>query len=262
MFQADVVRIDVKKADEIKSLSGQRLSAPEYLKREKEINKQYDDEKDRFKINHEERIKDVKGARINDDDAEKMREDVEKRYQKARTKLDAHFNDKLSSIEKNKNFFDKGMEKYKPNRVTVEAAQEGNKETRISRELVKALKSGADVSDFEANKFYSSSGITSAQKRLFTELSAGTDETKKAMETMVKTFKEIATKGENASDKELKVVKSIKQGLAAYQKSGNSIGAFEPIINIVNTIPNHPDITHKDRDKTVADFESSVIGNK
>ncbi|MEA1962869.1 MAG: hypothetical protein U9M94_01365 [Patescibacteria group bacterium] len=262
ILKADVDRIDVKKADEIKSLFSQRLSAPEYLKREKEINKQYDDEKDRFRTNHEERVKDAKGARINDDDAGKMREEVQERYQETKAKLDARFNDNLNSIEKSKNFFDKGMEKYQPNRVTVEAAQAGNKEMRVSKELVKALKNGADVSDFEANKFYSSSGITSAQKRLFTELSAGTDATKEAIEKMTKTFTEIAMKGEKAKNKELLVVKSIKQGLAAYKKSGNNIGAFEPIINVVNTIPNHQDIDHKDRDKTVADFESSVIGNK
>ena len=262
MFQADVASIDIKRVDEINNLSRQGLAGTKYAKSKKEIDKQYNDEKDKAKTNHEERIRDAKGARISEDDAREMRKDVEERYQETKSKLDAHFDNSLNFIEKNKNLFDKGMEKYKPNRVTIEAAQEGNKETRASRELVDALKNGADVSDFEANKFYSASGITSAQKRLFTELSAGTDETKKAMETMVKTFKEIAAKGENAKDKELKVVKSIKQGLAAYQKSGNSIGAFEPIINVVNTIPNHPDITHKDRDRTVADFESSVIGNK
>jgi len=260
---SELADLRISRTKEEAQIQGDRsLTDERRVEKLEEVISRYSDQEAVARQRHEDVLgRNIDAApRINRTTADDLRKEQDRLYSIEKHTNDLAHESRKQDIDDRINFFDRRMEKYQPNRVTVEAAKEGSKEIKAAVDLTEALQGGADVADF-SGKFYSGSGITSAQKRLFSELSSGAERSAQAIESMVRKFTDIAAKGERATAKELSAVMSIKQGLAAFKKSGKNIDAFEPIITVVNTIPNHQDATHKDRDKTVSDFESSVIAN-
>lgn len=144
---------------------------------------------------------------------------------------------------------------YHPNKVTMDATKEAIAIQEGAKKLADAFGAGAStLLELGDNSFYNAEGQSEKSKERLKSF-AGND---KALENMVKQLRIIAAKTGGPGAKEAKIVKNLKQGLAALSKGGGDISKFSEVINVSNQIPNNgPDF--EPDNKTVDDFKDIVI---
>ncbi len=170
--------------------------------------------------------------------------------------IDNHYDQKIKNLE---NPFNKWKDHH-PNKVTMEATKEGNKEVETARGRVGALSGGQNITDFSKGSLYSASGQTGTQKKFFDQLTATNEKSAKAIGAMVDTLKTVQSKGGNASKPEKEMVQELKQGISAYKKGGGNTGNLSDVINIIDTIQTG-DGSNKKHTATVDGFTDMVIPN-
>ncbi|MBU2081122.1 hypothetical protein KJ962_00210 [Patescibacteria group bacterium] len=147
--------------------------------------------------------------------------------------------DDLEAKKEKRHPFQKGMEGVSkemlgPNELTIKAVEKGTAENKANRELRENLThDDLDFGQFK-NTFYSQSGPTSGQNKLFDLLSNGTKESKSSMANMVKVLKTLEFK--NLSNEEKSGVINLKQGVQSQIKGGKSVDReLVDALNKVNT---------------------------
>lgn len=148
------------------------------------------------------------------------------------------------------------MSTWHPQKITINAANSGLKDTNNARKRVDALAGGENISDM-GKIFYSAGGFNSSNKAIFNELAASNEKSAKALSTMVNTLKSIQRDGATAT--QLESVRNLKQGFAAYQKDGGEMKDFTPVIEVINEIKTGNVNENKDHGYKVDDFEEKVI---
>ncbi|MEK7557763.1 MAG: hypothetical protein AAB530_00970 [Patescibacteria group bacterium] len=145
--------------------------------------------------------------------------------------------DDLEAKKEKRSPFQKGMEDVSkkmlgPNELTIKAVKKGTAENKANRELRENLThDDLDFGQFK-NTFYSQSGPTSGQNKLFDLLANGTKESKRSMANMVKVLKTLEFK--NLSNEEKFGVINLKQGAQAQIKGGESVD--RELIDALNKI--------------------------
>ena len=154
----------------------------------------------------------------------------------------------LRGISKKASGLGERMNKYEPNKLTIDAAQAGTKEWREAESLVKALGAGGGLRQTDAGSYSGLTGLSGKQEKFFETLSKGDEAAKNAVDAMIKDLKAIQAEGINLPKGKKDMIEALKRGIAMFKKKKpETSGAF-------STLASELDNTNMGEGKRVDDY--------
>lgn len=145
-------------------------------------------------------------------------------------------------------FVERNWGNYHPNKVTMAATKKALRDSDDANKRVGTLAQGANVHGFEPSAFYSDSGQNNAQKKFFESLTSGSGDSVGALSKMTATLEAIRRGDIKTSEKQLKSIESLKQGIAAFEKGGGDISSLSGLSSALNSIAHGKKIEeHKEK---------------
>lgn len=171
-----------------------------------------------------------------DDKYKKEEKNIKDRFNLQRTEINEEYQrpkdvpvtDPLAKLV---NAGGKGMDKYLPNRLTIEAAELGKKEITAAKDIVHNI-SDEGFERFSANTWSTGEGIDDKKKHMYKTLASGSPEGKKAIERLVADFQSIRAEGKASSKNYKDKIKSMKKGVAYFiHEEPDSKGDLKEVID-------------------------------
>ncbi|MCK5416190.1 hypothetical protein KAI92_02060 [Candidatus Parcubacteria bacterium] len=152
------------------------------------------------------------------------------------------------------------FEGYHVNSMMMNVQKQANKENEIVEKRIESIARGGEGALFSQSATYSSEGQTGTQKKLFEEMSNGSEQSVKAVKNLTKELSALHTRqsnGENLSTKEMKSVLGYKQGIVAAELGGINTAAMDSVKDVLNKLKAH----NEDTAEHIDNYKTKVIKN-